>query len=332
MEEPEIHIRIYDQEIRNDDDFIGEAIITTHIALMAAKTNIHITRKGEQLRYGCIPYTDECPTKKEPQVNLSIGHPQMIHAYQIQPSAFYEELGAPGEVKSVDVVDINASFPLCLGTGPGLPAALQGIFWLHSATCLGAQGMQAPKEVTSALISFGGDGNDGGGCSTGELPGNAYKIRVTGDRVWACSEKAASMKMLEDLDLVYHFSFDDNCNPTKMQMYPEVKFLAFRLDAPWILNLDMELQSDERFAGSVCWKTKQGSPIEYLMAQVIDAQGQRKEQAFDQFVKFQSSGNSGPTPGKILYHHKPAGHDDKEVSSSFILTHSSDPQLVGRVN
>merc|ERR1711924_88974 len=119
-----------------------------------------------------------------------------------------DEMGPIGAVKSVNVEDIDGAGPSHLGTGPGLPAVLQGIFWLTQ------------QGTSSALASFGGPSGDGGGCSTGILASNRYKVRVSGDRVWAFAEQD-KFAALEKVDLIYHFVFDHATNPTRCQIYPE---------------------------------------------------------------------------------------------------------------
>ena len=77
-----------------------------------------------------------------------------------------------GEVKSCPAKDVQGDFPLRVGRAP-LPVELRGVFWLSD------------QGDGSALATFGGPSNDGGGCSTGELLGCRYKIRCGGDRTWA---------------------------------------------------------------------------------------------------------------------------------------------------
>lgn len=204
-----------------------------------------------------------------------------------------------GPVKSIDVKDITGAGPLRIGIGPGLPASLQGIFWLT---------LQGPS---SALATFGGPSADGGGCSPGQLIGKTCKVRVGGDRVWAFAENdSASMKLVQALDLVYHFNFDDAVNPTRCQIYPEGRNLGLTLTAEWLLDFEMELMKngDEQFPGSVVWKRVSsvfGTEVkskEYALVQVIDGNQQFVEPAWTKFIEYQNSSEAGNSPGKVFYH------------------------------
>lgn len=292
MKDPEIHIRVYDKDLLTDDDFLGEAVVfLDRGSLTETPIDVKLSRvKGGETGNGTL--------------SVSAGLPKMLQDLNVKPSGFFDAVGPIGAVKSVDIKDIDMkSFsagtgPLRLGTGPGLPAALTGIFWLTK---------QGPS---SALASFGGPSGDGGGCSAGQMVGNRLKVRVAGDRTWSFAENGKSNTLVEALDLVYHFVFDDAVNPTRCQIYPEGRNLGFTLTADWLLDFDMELlkDGDKEFPGSVVWKRissvlgREATSAEYALVQVIDGQGQPIEPAWTKFVEYQNSAEAGSSPGKIFYH------------------------------
>jgi len=208
-----------------------------------------------------------------------------------------------GNMKSVEINDIHGTGPLILGTGPGLPTQLQGLFWLTK------------QGKSSALCSFGGPSKDGGNCSTGQLTTEAYKIRVSGDRVWSFAQNDfAAIKAAKKLDLVYHFHFDDVTNPTHCQIYPEARNAGVLLTAEWLLNFEMHLleDGDPEYPNSVVWRRPSavfGIEIkkkEYLLVQVMDGTGTRIEPAWSKFVEYENSEKmSGTSPGRIWYYEAP---------------------------
>ena len=91
--------------------------------------------------------------------------------------------------------------------GAPLPLSMQGVFWLTG------------QEDSSALMSFGGPSNDGGGMSTGVVTGDRrYSVRVSGDRTWAFATNTKPIYMAGILDLIYHFILNDDKAPTKCQV------------------------------------------------------------------------------------------------------------------
>lgn len=144
------------------------------------------------------------------------------------------------------LVDKNG--PISIATAP-LPEQLRGVFWLSE------------QGDSSALMSFA-QSNDGNGLSQGVLDadkshGYHYKIRVGGDRVWSFHDKASSWGLVEILDLVYKFVFDDAANPTAGRIIPSGENLyGFDLNAPWLLNFEMTLSpkgTHTRYSNSTVW-------------------------------------------------------------------------------
>lgn len=119
------------------------------------------------------------------------------------------------------------------------------------------------------------------------------------------------------LDLIYHFVFDDITNPTKAQIYPEMKFMTEALTHQWMMDFEMHLMvdGDPDFPGSYVWlrstwvATMHVESAAYKLVQVIDEKGDRIEPAFSKFVEYQESpevilnGNVHKTrePGQLWY-------------------------------
>lgn len=281
MDKPEVHIRVYDKDWATEDDFLGEAK-AFFSELEAAAEPQEVKLSGE---HG--------------SVRLSAGPLDLLKKHDIKPSACYDDMQRMGDLKEVSIDNITADGPLLLGKDP-LPANLQGLFWLTE------------QGTSSALVSFGGPNNDGGGCSTGQLLGNKYNVRVSGDRVWsfATGPLIANLKLVDLLDLVYHFVFDDGANPTKCQIYPESRSVGITLTAEWILDFEAHFLEggDEAFPGSVVWNrpsyilNHEAKAAEYVLVQVMDAEGQKIEPAWSKFVEYQKSTEAGESPGKLWYH------------------------------
>lgn len=186
--------------------------------------------------------------------------------------------------------------------GKNFPEALRGVFWL------------AEQGDSSALMSFA-ESNDGAGLSQGKLDpepsdGYHYKIRVGGDRVWSFHDKASSWGLVEVLDLVYKFVFDDPAKPTVGQIIPSGENLnGFDLTATWLLNFKMTLLpkgTHQKYKNSTVW----GRPsavlgIEggyYDLIQVMDETGYKLEPAYSDWVEYCQDGTqTGKTPGEIHY-------------------------------
>lgn len=280
MVKPEVHIRVYDKDWATEDDFLGEARVEFRV-LEAAQDPMDLPLSGG---HGTVV--------------VSGGPLGLLDENNIKPSAFYEAMAPIGEMKPVQVEAITGDGPLLVGKEP-LPVCLRGIFWLTD------------QGSSSALASFAGPNNDGGGCSTGHVHGNKYKVRVFGDRVWAMATGPATLSnmSLDLIDLVYHFVFDNGAKPTKCQIYPEVRELGITLTAEWLLDFEAHLVAeDKEFAGSVVWRRPSwmlGEEIksaEYALVQVIDAEGQRIEPAWSKFVQYQGSEDAGGSPGTVWFH------------------------------
>lgn len=282
IENPEVHIRVYDKDWVSDDDYLGEVVRKVSECKGQGKQEAPL-RDGK----GTLFY--------------SIGDVDMLAKEGIKPVAYFEKVAPIGTLKSVKLDDLTGIGPLLLGTAP-LPEVLRGIFWLGG------------QKNSSALMSFGGPSRDGGGCSTGDiLKGNQYKIRVSGDRVWAFADRESkSVGLTEKLDLVYNFIMDDPQNPTKCQIYPEARNLGLTLTAEWLLDfeavLDDAADSKAAYPGSVVWRRlsfifgQRAVESEYFLVQVIDGDGKRIEPAWSKFVEYQNSTQAGGSPGEVFYH------------------------------
>jgi len=193
--------------------------------------------------------------------------------------------------------------------GEGLPKQMQGVFWLTG------------QGDSSSLMSFA-KSSDGCGMSPGELQNgtDSYDVRVNGDRVWFFSDKAASWKLIKFIDLVYHFQLTNGTlsDPRSFQIIPEALNLAgLRIDATWLLDFDAHLllNDNEEFnfkradwSGSAVWgrpSSVVGQQVKsntYLLVQVVDGKGKPIQPAFDKWVKFCGSPETGGSAGEIHYH------------------------------
>lgn len=286
FKDPEVHVRIFDKDFFTEDDYIGEVVSSL----------AEISGKGSSAPVK-IPITGGAKPTDGRSLSINAGPTKMLEDLKVSASGFYEKIAGIGEEKSVKVDDIKADGPIRVGVGPGLPASLQGVYWLTE------------QGKSSALASFGGPSGCGGGCSIGQLDEkNRYKVRVAGDRVWAYAKTKEVGGLASSIDLVYHFVFNDAKNPTKCQIYPESRKLNFTLPE-WVMDFEMELMKDgdPRYPGSVVWRRissilgKEAKSAEYLLAQVMDAKGQRIEPAWSEFVKYQNSPEAGDSPGVVWY-------------------------------
>jgi len=214
--------------------------------------------------------------------------------------------------KSIQCKDVLANNALRLGDDASLPAQLKGIFWLQG------------QGDSSALTSFSRS-NDGGGLNQGQLSCSScnangdnvnheanIKARVGGDRMWSFNDKASSWVLVEALDLVYNFHFDNIKDPKRCDIIPESRNLGIKLKgkvAEWLLNFDMELMEEKdkpaEYKNVVMWaRPSQIAGIEggyYELVQVIDGEGD-KTAAFDKFVAYcEDDTKTGSTPGKMWY-------------------------------
>lgn len=211
------------------------------------------------------------------------------------------------QVKSGRCKDVSSNGPIRVAKN--VPKNLQGIFWLQN------------QKDSSAICSFA-KSNDGGKLSTGYLVGKGgkkednYSIRVGGDKVWSFHSKGTSWKLVELLDLVYNFRFDNVENPTDAQIIPEARNFNLILEATWLLDFDMKvLTEDEKVAKykkdaegreTVVWgrpSTVLGIEIDsayYELVQIIRADGS-KTPAFDEWVEYCEDDVTGSTPGEFYY-------------------------------
>jgi len=205
-------------------------------------------------------------------------------------------------VKSCPASVLGADGPMIVGGAP-LPLSMQGVFWLTG------------QEDSSALMSFGGPSNDGGGMSTGVVTGDRrYSVRVSGDRTWAFATNTKPMYMAGILDLIYHFILNDDKAPTKCQIYPEARNFGVKLDSEWVLDFEAHLRTetkdDDQYPNSVVWIRPSfmfGDEIkaaQYALVQVLDGEGNKVEPAYSDFVAQQEA------MGDVFYHTSET--DDKE--------------------
>lgn len=223
------------------------------------------------------------------------------------------------QTHSCDAVGKNG--PISIGTSP-LPEVLRGVFWL------------AEQGDSSALMSFA-KSKDGKGLSQGALEpkpsdGFQYKIRVGGDKVWSFHDKATSWGLVEILDLVYKFAFDDTTNPTEAQIIPSGENLhGFDVNAPWLLDFKMSLLpkgSHKVYKNSTVWaRPSKVLGIEggyYDLIQVMDEHGHPLEPAFSDWRAYCKSAETGGTPNVLHYRKAVDGCPEVETvgSAQFDLT------------
>merc|ERR1712232_87718 len=121
-------------------------------------------------------------------------------------------------------------------------------------------------------------------------------------------DDAIPFKFVSAADLIYHFVFDDETNPTKCQIYPEIRKLDFTLTQEWLLDFegDIKPQGDEEYPGSVIWMRPSfafGKQVnEYTLVQVMNGKGERIEPAWSKFAEYQNSDAAGSKPGVVFYH------------------------------
>lgn len=212
------------------------------------------------------------------------------------------------EGKSAKCADVSEDGPIVVGTADmGLPTNLQGVFWLQK------------QGDSSAIMSFART-NDGGDLGKWNLPGDGQiNVRVGGDRVWSFHDKASSWKLVEFIDLIYKFEFNDKTNPTKATIFPQAANLnGFTLDWTWLLDFSMELYGTgdsatdwanklkEKYPDAVIWNrvsSVAGNEVEdkqYDLVQIIDGEG-KKTSAFNEWVSYCESEETGSTPGYMHY-------------------------------
>lgn len=202
--------------------------------------------------------------------------------------------------------DLSATSPLTLGTAAmGLPESMQGVFWLTE------------QGDSSALMTFG-TSNDGAGLSVLDLEqknGYGIEVRVGGDKVWSFHDQATSWGLVAFLDLIYKFQFEtaeggapDPANNGEdiaaAQIIPTSVNLGIDLTATNLLNFRAELApkgSHSTYPNSVVW----GRPSSVLgfeggyydLVQVIDGDGNKLQPAYNAWVAYCGSSETGGTPG-----------------------------------
>jgi len=198
---------------------------------------------------------------------------------------------------------VNAAGPIRVGDS-SLPASLQGVFWLMD------------QKDSSALMSFAAT-NDGGGISTGALTADdKYRVRVDGDRSWSFHDKTTNYKASQYIDLVYNFEFGrtaDGSDVNTMTIYPQGLNLPGdpTLAFDWLLSFTasaLPKGTHETYTDSVVWQRESkvlGQAVaskDYDLVQVMDAQGSKIQPAFDDWVAYCESAETGSNPGKIFYY------------------------------
>ena len=194
--------------------------------------------------------------------------------------------------------DAPPACPLPHATAAMMPKNLQGVFWLSR------------QGDSSALMTFAKTG-DGDMCSTGVINTNKgeadYMVRCAGDRSWAFADKGRSHGAVNLMDLIYIFYFDNHENPTKCQIIPWARNVGIKLTATWIMDFDMRVVEHEKYTNSVVWLRESylfgmhGKGEDYDLIQVVDAEGNRIEPAWSDFVAYQKDDAQGKNPGKICF-------------------------------
>jgi len=209
--------------------------------------------------------------------------------------------------KTAQCASISGAGPITVGTAAmGLPPVLQGVFWLTE------------QGDSSALMSFG-TSNDGAGLSKLDLTQSDYqfRIRVGGDKVWSFHDKAKSWGLVEAADLIYNFRMEGaDGNPAQSideivgaQIIPSGRNLGhLALTATWLLDFRAELKpagTHEQYASSVVWerpsKVLGVAGGYYDLVQVMDGEGNKLQPAFDDWVRYCGTAETGETPGAIWY-------------------------------
>lgn len=226
------------------------------------------------------------------------------------------------------VVDSEGNYqgPLILGAkdaeGGNLPPNLQGIFWLTD------------QGDSSAIVSFGAPGQsmDGGVLNPGYLTDQcetSISVRVGGDRNWAFHSQGSSWELVEGVDLVYQFQFDNIQDPQRCTIIPTGYNLGGFEVPTWALRFDMNLIPDRchsdaadsvkrqcledgyeikpgSWQGIPAWSRpsyifgQEAESARYQLVQVVDGEG-KATAAMPQWVDYCQSAETGDTPNKIYY-------------------------------
>ena len=304
-------IRVFDKDIFSKDDFLGEAVVPLGKLLELVEggggSGVGASKEDQAplLRVELAGKEGAEDKKAKGTIEVGAGPAAMLDADpRLAAPKYCEKMAKVHPRATLQVEDLPGR--MFLGRAP-LPAQCRGLFWLTN------------QKNSSAVVTFGGPSDDGGGCSTGKMDGREYRIRVPGDRCWGFASDSKPFKLAETFDLVYNFVFDDGDNPTKAEIYPEARKIGLKLTAEWIMNFEMylvteELKKDhptaEKYSGSVVWqretfmfgKEDKSSMARYELIQIIDEDGKRIEPAFTAFKDYQSSDKAGDSPGKIFIH------------------------------
>jgi hypothetical protein len=266
---------------------------TAHMSLKGdmALTKLPVTGMSVSLPVSCNP---ACPSSS---LAVLFFPGNVLAAKGYQENTNFEAPNPIAKMRAVRIEDISINGPLVVGQAP-LPPQLQGLFWLTH------------QKSSSALVAFGGPNDDGGGLSTGFVqPQGRYGIRVQGERAFSSATVAASDILMQRIDAVYAFTFDNQTNPTFARIFSEraggMVFLGRGMG--WIMNLTMKLmpQGMPEYPGSVTWlreSTMLGFNMgeNYNLVQVMDSQGNRLP-AWTKFAAYQNSEEAGAYPGWIFY-------------------------------
>lgn len=262
--ELELHLRVFDNDPldvwHTENDFLGELRLTLPDQAKSGSVDTAL----KQLELGNS-------SRAHGSLRLRYGPPELLSDLGARTSPANRACLMPiSQRESIRVSDISADGPFRLGRFP-LPEALQGLFWVtNQGNCLDC-------------MSFGGPSHDGGGCSTGRLVGARYTVRVSGDCVWGCADEER-LDLVEAVDLVYHFQFDNALEPCNVLIYPEMKVAGTDLSASdWVVDMECVLeQNDDSFPGSMCWQ-RRTTTRENVMIQVMDGAGNHIEPAWSKF-------------------------------------------------
>ena len=280
----EVTVRVKDADIFSDD-FLGEATFELSDC-REGPSNLALELKNGDDAAGTL--------------HVVAGPPSVLRAVAnaVAPWKDVVPLGDMGEYQEWSVDSAAPPGQPLSVAGPDMPKNLQGVFWLQD------------QGDSSALMTFGKTG-DGGECSTGALNTNAgmanYVVRCAGDRSWAFADRGRSFRFVNLVDFTYKFFFDSTENPTKCQIIPWAQNLGFELSATWLLDFDMHVVEHDKYKNSVTWLRdsymfgNRVKSVDYHLVQVVDAEGNRLEPAWSDFVAYQSSKAAGTTPGKILF-------------------------------
>jgi len=220
--------------------------------------------------------------------------------------------------KEAKCSDQGKDGPITVGTAEmGLPLSMQGVFWLSN------------QSTSSSLMSFA-TSKDGGGLSKLVMDNEPFqqRIRVSGDRVWSFSTDKTSLPLVEAADLIYNFEFMQEGGETRATSASEiagakisgtVARLGISIPNNFALDFRSVLITDPKEKGNYNSSVVYGRPsyvfgsqvAYYRLIQVIDGKGIKLQPAYDDWLKFCNSKQSGGgafmnsligSPGRMWYH------------------------------